>query len=411
MKLPFVRHHESNLVKLLDVAAIVFGIGLFIALTLPNVLNSSAYFDEGYSAYLAKFDPLTIAGYTALDVHPPLYYSLLHIWQGIVGSSVAQLRLLSLLLGCVAIYFGYLIARRWFGRQASWLAPTLMALSPLFLRYGTSMRMYTLALAIAFAATYVLLRAVENKSKKWWTAYGILVAAGMWTNYFIALVWTTHLLWLLYEYRAHEKIMKSWRRAFLLSLVLYLPWLPMLLFRYGEIQVSGFWIKPLSLDTLVSSITQSLVFRSASDTKAWLAVGVIVLIIALAFAGHKVYTKLTSDKKPAFRLVMAMSSLPVILLAIGSLPPLRSSYVYRYVLVASVAGALLTAIIVTLVKFKKRDTLLRSLLTALTVVILGSGALQVVVAGNRNLDTDSENKLSAVMDRVHHSGYPATVAV
>lgn len=411
MKNLFAHHRESRYLPLFDWAALLGGIVLFTVLSLPSLLTASAYFDEGYSAYLAQFNPLTIAAYTALDVHPPLYYTALHFWQNIVGLDVAKLRILSLLFAWVAIFFGWLIVRRWFGRPAVWVAPLLMALSPLFIRYGAVMRMYTLALAIAFAGTYALLRAVDSKQRKWWAVYAVLVAAGMWTNYFMALVWVTHLIWLLYIYRKKDNVMRSWRWSFLWSLVLYLAWLPMLLFRYGEIQVSGFWIKPISLETLVSTVTQSIVFRNATETKTWLAIGVIVFVVAIVLCAREVYKQLDKGKKPVFQLILAMSSLPVILLTIGSLPPLRSSYVYRYVLVASASAAVLTAIVLARAKFQHHDTLLRVGLTILTVTLLGYGASTVAIAGNRNLDTNSQNMLSYVISDIHTSGHRAPIVV
>lgn len=411
MKNLFARHRESRYLPLFDWAALIGGIVLITIVSLPSLLTASAYFDEGYSAYLAQFDPLTIAAYTALDVHPPLYYTLLHFWQNIVGLDVAQLRFLSVLFAWIAIFFGWLIARRWFGRPAVWIAPLLMAISPLFVRYGAVMRMYTLALAIALAGTYVLLRAVNSKGRKWWALYAVLVAAGMWTNYFMALVWVTHVIWLLYIFRKKTAIIRSWRWAFGWSVVLYLAWLPMLLFRYGEIQVSGFWIKPFSIDTLVSTVTQSIVFHNAAMTKTWLAVGVITLITAIALVGRAVYKQFDNTKKQPFLLVLAMSSLPVILLVIGSLPPLRSSYVYRYVLVASTSAAILTAIILAYAKFKHHNTVLRTGLFALTFILMGYGASNVMVAGNRNLDTNSQNLISTVMGDIHRSGHKASIIV
>ncbi len=400
MKNPFVRHRESRWLPLVDWAVVLFGIIIFTLAVLPNIVGASAYFDEGYSAFLAKVDLLSMAGYTALDVHPPLYYALLHVWQLIVGDSVAALRLLSVVLGWVAIVFAFLIVRRGFGRRAAWLAVILMALSPLFIRYGASMRMYTMALAIGLAATYVLVIALTSKRKWPWVVYAILVAAGMWTNYFMALIWVSHLVWLLYEHRRTKDVMKSWRYAIIGALILYLPWLPALVYRYGEIQVSGFWIKPLSIDTLVSTVTMSLVFRNAISTTAWLAVGVIMLIGGLIIAGRQVYKKIDKPQQSTFRLIAAMSSLPIILLALGSLPPLRSSYVFRYVLFASVASSLLIAIIVSYARFRKHDEFKRAGLYALTIVIFLSGAVHATILGNRNLDTDSQNKLGNVITDV-----------
>lgn len=407
----FVRR-SSRLLPYLDWMVVLLGIALLTALLLPNVFNASAYFDEGYSAYLAKQDVLTMAGYTALDVHPPLYYALLHFWQGIAGTDVGPLRILSVIFAWIAVIFGFLTVRRWFGRHAAWLAVLLMALSPLFIRYGAAMRMYTLALAIAFAATYVLLRATaDTKQRKWWIIYGVLVSAGMWTNYFTALVWLTHLIWLAYEHRQNKKIMRRWLLAVVGAVVLYLPWLPWLVFRYGEIQANGFWIKPISIDTLSSTVTQSLVFRSAADTTSWLGVGVIMLVTSLSVAGYVAYKHVKKQQQAPFRLVLAMSSLPIILLAVSSLPPLRPSYVYRYVLVAAVACSLLMAIILTYARFKQHDTAKRVGLTTLTILILMSGALQTLTHGNRNLDTNTQNKIAQAVGDAQGSGLPATLVV
>lgn len=411
MKLPFIRLREFSYLPLWDWAAVIISIVLFTLATLPNLTQASAYFDEGYSAFLAKQDVLAMAAYTAQDVHPPLYYALLHVWQGIVGDGLSELRLLSVIFGWVAILFGFLIVRRYFNHQAAWLAALLLSLSPLFIRYGSTMRMYTLALAIALAGTYVLLRAVTSKSKRPWIIYAVLVAAGMWTNYFMALVWVSHLAWLLYEFRRSHPVVRRWTYALAGAIMLYLPWLPWLIYRYGEIQLDGFWIEPLSIDTLASTVTQGLVFRSAANTQSWLAVGVILLIVSLVIAAIGSHQRLNKQRGRAFRMLLSMSLLPIALLAIGSLPPFRSSYVYRYVIVATVSSMLLMAVIVTYAKFKKHDLLLRVLLTAGTVVIVGTGAVQAVNQGNRNLDTDMQNKLGQTMQGIFSSGRPAPIVI
>lgn len=411
MKNILARNVSSRWLIAADFAFVALGIGLFTAAVMPSVLGASAYFDEGYSAFLAKLDVFSMASYTALDVHPPLYYAFLHVWQLLVGNNPEALRMLSVVFGWVAIVFAFLIVRRGFGRHAAWTAAVMVALAPLFVRYGATMRMYTMALAIGLAATYVLMIAVTSKKRWPWAAYAVLVAAGMWTNYFMALIWFSHLAWLLFEYKKKREVLGAWRWSVIGAIVLYLPWLPALVYRYGEIQVNGFWIKPLSIDTLVSTVTMSLVFRNAAGTIAWLAAGVIALIVALIVTGRKVYASLDTTKQRSFRLVASLASLPIILLSIISLPPFRSSYVYRYVLFASVATTLVIAVIVSYARFKRHDVAKRVALYALSVGILLSGAAQTIAVGNRNLDTDSQNKLGSVMLDTQQYGKDIPVVV
>lgn len=407
----FIRHRESTWLSLIDWIAVIVAIIIFTYLALPNLISASAYFDEGYSAYLASLDLFTMAKYTALDVHPPLYYALLHFWQMLVGDGVAELRLLSLFFGWIAILFGFLILRRSFGYRAAWLGTILMALSPLFIRYGGSMRMYTLALAIGLAATYVLMIAVTRKKRWPWIIYAILVAAGMWTNYFTALIWLAHLTWLLVVYRKDRKTLRAWAISVIGSIVLYLPWLPALIYRAGEIQISGFWIKPVSLDTLVSTITMSFVFRSAEATTGWLMVLVIALVASLVVAGRGVFAAMKKQRRSDFLLLCAVAILPIVYLVIVSLPPFRPAYVFRYVIFASVCASLLIAVIVSYAKFRRHNAVKRFLLYSLTLFLFVAGSYHALVVGNRNLDTDSQNKLGQVMKDVHASDHKAPVVV
>ncbi|MDB5183686.1 MAG: rane protein of unknown function, partial [Candidatus Saccharibacteria bacterium] len=222
-----------------DWIGVLLALGLFTSLAWPTLIGASAYFDEGYSAYLARFNPFSTSFYTAFDVHPPLYYIVLHCWQFFVGTGVSQLRFLTVIFAWTAVLFAFLIVRRWFGRYAAQVAIFMMVLSPLFIRYGTAMRMYTMMLAVAFAATYVLLNAVGSKNKRWWRWYTALVAIGMWTNYFMAFVWIAHVIWLYMELRRDKQLIKKAKKAYLWAVVFYLPWLPVLIVRYAVVQAYG----------------------------------------------------------------------------------------------------------------------------------------------------------------------------
>jgi 4-amino-4-deoxy-L-arabinose transferase-like glycosyltransferase len=394
---------------MVDWVGVFAALGLFTALAWPTMVGASAYFDEGYSAYLARFNPFSTAFYTAFDVHPPLYYVVLHFWQSLVGTDVAASRLLSVVFAWVVVVFAYLIVRRWFNRRSALLAIFLIVLSPLFIRYGTAMRMYTMALAIAFAATYVLLRATTEKSGRWWKIYTALVAIGMWTNYFTAFVWVTHALWIYLYHRHDAQLFKKARRAFIWALIFYVPWLPVLLVRVAVVQAYGFWIPPLSIETFASTITESFVFRSASDTIAWTGVGIIILIAGIATLAHNANRRLDNKSKPALRLLTLLSVVPIVLLIAISLPPLRSAYTFRYVLIATISSTLLIAIILTNARLKRFDRQLRGLLAIVAFALLIVGANQTLASGNRSLDTNWQNRTKQIMEKVHASGKPATV--
>ena len=61
--------------------------------------GQSFWNDEGNSARIAERSLQLITEGAAGDIHPPLYYYLLHFWRSVFGSSEFALRSLSAALG------------------------------------------------------------------------------------------------------------------------------------------------------------------------------------------------------------------------------------------------------------------------------------------------------------------------
>ena len=75
---------------------------LALALRLLRLGFQPLWWDEGWSVYFAKTTLGSMARLTAVDIHPPLYYALLHFWIALFGASPLALRLLSVLAGTAA---------------------------------------------------------------------------------------------------------------------------------------------------------------------------------------------------------------------------------------------------------------------------------------------------------------------
>ena len=73
------------------------------ALRLYHLGWQSFWYDEGTSITVAPRDLPTILANAAADIHPPLYYLLLHVWVGLSGSSEYAARLPSAILGTLLI--------------------------------------------------------------------------------------------------------------------------------------------------------------------------------------------------------------------------------------------------------------------------------------------------------------------
>ncbi|MFN3929769.1 MAG: hypothetical protein ACK4OK_09080, partial [Thermoflexus sp.] len=68
----------------------------------------SLWYDEGTSARLSEGPLRHILESAAQDIHPPLYYVLLHGWTAVAGRSVFALRAFSALAG-VLVVLGFVL--------------------------------------------------------------------------------------------------------------------------------------------------------------------------------------------------------------------------------------------------------------------------------------------------------------
>jgi uncharacterized membrane protein len=111
--------------------------------------EQSFWYDEGTSATVAPRDVATILQNAAADIHPPLYYLLLHVWIGPAGTTEWAIRLPSVGFGLLTVALVYRLGRDLLGPLGGLSGALLTALAPLPVWYSQEARMYALATAAA----------------------------------------------------------------------------------------------------------------------------------------------------------------------------------------------------------------------------------------------------------------------
>jgi uncharacterized membrane protein len=386
----------------IDWAILGGGLATYISLAWSHISASGIWFDEAFSAYLMRFNFIDIARYTATDVHPPLYYWMLKLWSGLFGASEIALRSMSVLFGAVAIVFGFLLVKRLFGRKASTVSLLLLVISPMLIRYGEEARMYTMAAAITLAATYALTFAVNTKKRLPWVIYGILVSLGMWTHYFTSLVWLTHWAWRLVVKRQTGKRGKDlkiiffsneWIFAHIIAVVMFVPWGIVMLIQLAIVQGGGFWIGPVSASSFTNYMTNLLFYLEHEPAVGLYGTALAAIIAVLSIFGLKLYRSLDIISRQNYLLIIFLAFVPVILLFIISTPPIRSSFVERY-LIPSVIGFSLFAGVTMTLGFAKLKAVWRVLAVGLIASCMVFGIANVYYYGNFN-----KNNPTRVMTR------------
>jgi uncharacterized membrane protein len=125
------------------------------------------WYDEAYTAWLAGMPLVDMVRTTLADVHPPTWYAIEMVFVRVLGMSEWALRLPSAILGTLAVWLTYRLARNVDDGILPYVAAGLMAVNPLQVYYSQEARMYALLTVGVLLAT---LGIVERRN--WMTALG-----------------------------------------------------------------------------------------------------------------------------------------------------------------------------------------------------------------------------------------------
>ncbi len=207
---------------------------LALALRLYLLGEQSVWWDEGLAVWAARQEMLSIARWTSTDVHPPLYFWLLHGWRLLVGESAFGLRFLSVLAGVLIVSLVAAMGRSLGGKPTALAAAALAAGEPFLVWWSQEMRMYELAALLALLSITLVLRLTRaghmprRESLILWLAYIVFTAAALYTLYLAVLVIVVEAVYVtvwVAGQRERRRALPPWALAVGMSLALFSPWL------------------------------------------------------------------------------------------------------------------------------------------------------------------------------------------
>lgn len=394
-----MKNQQKLFISALSLAGISAAIG-----SLCIGLYQSVWFDEAYSILLAEHSWTDIVRLTAQDVHPPLYYWLLKAWMLLFGSSEVALRSMSALFLGLAIVCMGLLVRRLFGTKAALVTLPFLVFAPFLLRYGFEIRMYSLVSFIGVTATYTLVCATQaenvQKQRLLFFVYALLVAAGVYTLYFTALIWIAHLLWLgwLSFKEKRKDIAILGVLAYGSAFLLFIPWLPVFLGKAGGGTLSGV-THSLGFENLVGISSFLFLYQPSWKVTGVCAVIiclVVVMSILLAWIGRK---QTAENERSSLVLLVAYWCVPIVVLAIVThfLP----IYIERYFAHFALAMYATIGVVVALALRDRRKRASVVIIAILLFVVQVAGCYSLIQFGNYNfqrIHTPTMKQIAAQLD-------------
>ncbi len=217
----------------LAAAALVALIALS-AFVRTRAISGSFWMDEGLSVGISSYPLTEIPHVLREDGSPPLYYMLLHLWMSVFGRDETAVHWLSLLCALLTIPAAMWAGWSLWGKRAGYVGAVLCALCPFLTAYGEEARMYALMALLALLATACYLHAFVYRRRAYLIPFALLQALMLYTHSWGIFYGVAAGLALVPIWRASEQrraLVRDAALGFGGAALLYLPWLPTLLYQ------------------------------------------------------------------------------------------------------------------------------------------------------------------------------------
>lgn len=239
--------------KYLHIAIIILGI---IFITIP-VFHNNLWFDESYSVGMANKSFIDIWQIGSNDVHPILYYWILHLIYIIFGSNIYLYRIASMIPIAILGILGYTHIKKDFGEKEGILFSFFTFFLPIASVYSGEIRMYTWEMLFVTIMAIYAYRIYKKSSTKNWIIFAIFSLASAYTHYYaLATAGIINLLLFIYllknaiKQKSYTKELKSFTISAIVQIILYIPWLYSLLNQITGVS-KGYWISAPSAKLLL----------------------------------------------------------------------------------------------------------------------------------------------------------------
>jgi hypothetical protein len=162
---------------------------------------------------------------------------LLHLWTHVVGGDgESRTHALSLLFAVATVPAGWWIGRRLFGDRAGWATAALCATNPFLTYYAQETRMYAVMVFMGLATTGAFAIAYALRDRRAVIPFGVLGALTIYTHNWglfltVGMAVAFLVLWRTAALEDRRLLLRDGLVGFGILGVVYLPWIPTLLFQ------------------------------------------------------------------------------------------------------------------------------------------------------------------------------------
>lgn len=329
---------------------LLVGIGLvMLGNSIRLCFSRDIWYDELFTIGMIEHSYGDLIGFTARDVHPPLYYCITKFVVDLCklicaqADSIMIAKVVSVMPYFLLLVYALTFLRKRFGMLTSGIFFFCIIGMPQMSAYTVEVRMYSWALffvTAAFVHAHEIVLAYREETPKarvHWIALTLYGLAAAYTQYFacVAVV-------MVFLYALFSKAVRNWLLCVAACIVGYLPWLFALISQITTVR-ENYWILPLTWRSLGGCVKFLMKPSFASEgLNTVLAVILFLLYIGVfgiyALRIYKKRKQHNQDEQNIQKFWCAVAGCMVLcgLVAFGFIASIviRPIFVYRYMLPA-----------------------------------------------------------------------------
>lgn len=366
------------LIKLFIISAIIF--------IIVYPMNNIIWVDEACSLAMNKFSIMEIIKLNSMDVHPPLYYITLKIFDLICHSllGITNHVLIGKIFSLLPMFLLLLISRikvkKIWGENTAALFSLLIVIMPQFVQFYYEIRMYSWAMFyVTLTFIYAYQTYKEGKTLDFILLSIFTLLAGYTHLYSALMVGIIYASLFIFYIIKKRSMIKKYMLFAVSTIVGYVPWIVCIFSQIHKVS-GGFWIPKITFVDCINYI-KFIFMPDTGDEGSKFVLFVLMILLTIY-----IFVKLIMDKDKRFLIVGFC--LPFIVIFIGVTVSIIKNpvFVARYMYPALGCMWLVVSVVLNNTKMNK--------------YIKSISILLLVLVGMSNVNTFIRNEVTLQKDEV-----------
>jgi|GEM_PF-741015 len=274
-----------------------------------------------------------IFGLLKNDVHPPLYYYIIHFFYLIFGDSCVIARMVSVIFGVAGVIALYFLANELFNKKVGIIAISLLCVNYYHIYYSQDARMYSLMFFSTTMSFLYLIRFIKTPTLRSVVLYAIFSTLMIYSHFFNLFILCSQYIIILYflikpTYNISQK--RFLYLSFILGIITLVLYIPSLIILFTASKRDSIWI-PLPDRDVFTTIFKE--FFAFSEFALYIALLAIIYFFIKLFRRNQIkpYYVNPQEEKQTFAFVIIFPWITIcfviaLILSYINLPMIISRY-------------------------------------------------------------------------------------